>query len=842
MEKNKKMKLLKNKNAYSILAILLILSFVVSMLALPLANAQTVNPNNRPIKKAYPFVDAVPMKVGVGQPALINLGLLNQLNEVNDGWNVTLSITDPDNKVETVKLKTFATGTVGYHYAPMKEGNYTLKCIFGGEEYFTATSGTARSWYEASESENITLQAIGGYWKPSYPGHSLPQEYWSRPIDSQLREWYTIAGSWLVNKLPNLYAPWNEAPESAHILWTMPIGDTMGGLAGGDNGVGGFQIGDAYEGKFAGSIIVAGNLYYNRYVSNSPQQTIVAVDLHTGKTLWERSYSFGGGRVAHGQVLTFNMYNSHGVWAYIWMTSGTTWYALDAKTGDLKYNMTNVPSGTNYYGPNGEILKYSLQSYSGTLHLLRWNSTYVVNNGTRTGTADAWGSNVQGRQYDATRLGYDRNVSTGITGTATSLGNLLTAFPEDRVIYGNYSASGVTLTAISLDPENMGYPLFTRRQWQAPNEWKDLTTSGSQSGFVAYSKTDLVTILWTKENRVNYAFSLETGKFLWETEPQVYADAWAGATANSSPEKLIAYGRLFEAGPGGVVYCYDIKTGERIWIYEVTDKYMESYMRENWWIGPVAISDGKIYLGHREHSPSDPKPRGGPFICLNATSNEAEVIWEINGAFRQTMWGGRGVMGDSVIATMDTYDQQIYGIGKGPSAMTVSAPDVAVTAGTPFVIRGTVMDISPGTDDFIRQKRFASGVPAVSDESMSEWMLYVYKNFERPLDAKGVDIDIWAFDPNGNEVHIGNTVSDASGTFSYTYTPEIDGDYEIFAYFMGSKSYYGSYAKTDMTVMAAPEVTEVELPPYGWYIVGATIAIIAVLIVGIFLILRKIKQ
>ena len=56
-----------------------------------------------------------------------------------------------------------------------------------------------------------------------------------RPIDSQLREWWSIAGSW-VSAPDNLFAPYNDAPESAHILWTRPIGDTMGGFIGGDRG------------------------------------------------------------------------------------------------------------------------------------------------------------------------------------------------------------------------------------------------------------------------------------------------------------------------------------------------------------------------------------------------------------------------------------------------------------------------------------------------------------------------------------------------------------------------------------------------------------------------------
>jgi len=807
------------------------LSFAVSMLAVPSANAQTET-------MTWPFVEPVPKKAGVGQPVLINFGLLNAMYDYNDGWNVTLQITYPNGKVEKHNAKTWSTGTVGRSFSFMEPGNYTLQCIYKNETYRGVK-------YASSESENVTLQILENYWKPSYPGHNLPAEYWTRPVDAQLREWYSIMGSWLIQKTRNLYAPYNDAPESAHILWTMPVGDTLGGLAGGDSNIISYQHGDAYEGKFAGSIIIAGKLYYNRYVSNSPQQTIVAVDLHTGKTLWERSHSFGGGRISHGQVLTFINHNNRGAWAYIWMVSGTNWFALDPATGDLKYNMTNVPSGTNYYGPNGEILKYSLQKYGSTWHLLQWNSTYVVNNGTRTGTGDAWGPNIQGRTYNAGQLGYDINMSIpqitrNLDGTTGNTATPVMAFPCDRVIFANASTAGITLSAISLAPEQIGQVLFNSRNWSAPDIWKDIyAISGSQIGWAAFSQEDLVAIYWTNMNRVNYAFSLETGKFLWESESHTYADAWGGASPTSSygPEKVIAYGRLFESSVGGIAYCYNVTTGELLWKYEALDQYMESYHTENWWISPAFISSNKIYFNHFAHSAQEPRPRGAPFFALDVETGD--IVWKIEGAFRGSGWGGRALIGDSVMVTMDTYDQQIYAVGKGPSAMTVSAPDVAVTAGTPFVIRGTVMDLSPGTQDANRQMRFSKGVPVVSDESMSEWMLYVYKNFERPMDTKGVDIDIWAFDPNGNEVHIGNTVSDASGTFSYTYTPEIDGDYEIFAYFMGSKSYYGSYAKTDMTVMTAPEVTEFKIPPYGWYIVGATIAIIAAIAVNIFVTLRK---
>ena len=839
------------------MAMLMILSFAASMIAVPNANAQTD-------RVTFPFVDAIPRIAGVGQPVLINWGLLNYLNVDGDGWNVTLQIVHPNGKVVNETAMTWSTGTVGRKMTFMEEGNYTLRCYFDRVQYRTV-------WYGSSVSENVTLQVLAGYWKPDHPGHTLPEEYWTRPVDSHLREWHTIMGSWVRGssatiqgtELYTMASHNNDAPESAHILWSMPVGDTMGGVAGGDNQVA-FQMGDAYEGRFGGSVIVAGVLYYNSGGSftqaasvagtvagsggSHVRNTVVAVDLHTGKTLWERTFNFGtnnDARISHGQVLTWICLNNRGAFAYLWIGTSGTMYAVEPKTGVLAYNMTNVPAGNIYFGPNGEMLKYRAYNYgtaaSPSWYLQQWNSSYVVNRG-KISMAESWGSQVQGTVYDAEARGWDMNVSlSGVsfipgqnanpTGANAAVTPLI-AFPCDRVIFGNISNAGVELSGFSLDEENPGYSLFSRRQWSGTKEWQELRgQSGTQSNWVCYSDDPYVAVYWMKENRVNYVFSLENGRFMYETQPQVYADAW---TDSPRFEKVIAYGKLYEASCGGIVYCYDAKTGERLWTYEAQDKYNESYLTENWWLIITFITDDKVYLGHMAHSPQEPKPRGAPFFALNAT--DGTLIWEIDGAFRQTRWGGRAIIGDSIIATMDTYDSQIYAIGKGPSVMTVSAPNTAVTAGTTALISGTVMDNSPGTQSDNAQLRFANGVPAVSEESMSEWMLYVYKQFPRPMGATGVEVTVFA-QQGDHVIDVGKTVSNANGRYSIDWTPPADatGKWDIYAYFSGSASYYGTFAQTEMAVSAAPDVVEpVQLPPYGWYILGAAIAIIiTVIIVGL---------
>jgi hypothetical protein len=812
----------------------MVFSFAASMFALPnIASAQS----DRQIV-TFPFVDAVPQPAGVGQNVLVNFGLLNYLGLDGDGWNVTLTITDPNGVKTTVEKKTWSTGTVGHTFTPDTLGTYQLQCTFKGEYYDSPVSNVASGFYTSSQSDILKLEVQVDP-KPNYPGHLMPSEYWTRPVDAQLREWWSIAGSWVSSKPANLYAPWNDPPESAHILWTMPMGDVMGGLSGGNNGEIGYQYGDAYEGKFVGSIILSGVLYYNKYVANSPTQAIVAVDLHTGKLLWERSYDFGGSRISTGQVLTWLSLNNRGTWAYVWMSSGTNMFALDAKTGDLKYNMTNVPSGTIYYGSNGEMLKYQIVNYGTTenpnFHLLQWNSSYVVTKD-KIGMAESWGSQIQGVSYNATERGYDINVSLPIN---HNIGTIIAAFPTDRIIVSTVTTDEIVLSAISLKYGKEGSILFSDVTWKAPSIWKDITVVGaSQAGWAAFSQEDYVAIYWTKENRVNYAFSLENGQFLWDAEPQIYADAWGGPSPTSSygPEKIIAYGRLFESSVGGIVYCYNVTTGERLWTYAAQDKYTESYLTSNWQLSPLFISGHKIYYGHIEHSAQEPKPRGAPFFALNVETGE--IVWEIYGAFRQTGWGGRAVLGDSIIATMDTYDLQIYAIGKGPSAMTVSTPNIAATANTPVIIKGTIMDVSPGTTNDALQLRFPYGVPAVSDDSMSDFMLYVYKQFERPNNVKGVTISVDAITPIGEYIELGTTTSDSNGKFSFEFKPTIEGTYTIHTYFDGSAAYYGSWAQEDMIVMpaTAAEKTNTNIETY------AIAILVSVIIFGILTVLLILKK
>ena len=165
----------------------------------------------------------------------------------------------------------------------------------------------------------------------------MPTEYWSRPIDPQLREWYSVSGNWLTRS-ENAIALYNDdAPETAHVLWARNL--TTGGLTGGLWGDGqvpsSAETGDAYEGKFANSVVMNGVLYYNKmphwYGSNGIKRNY-AVDLHSGKELWFKNNTY----LSFGQILLLQQLQLRRcLRLHMGCKSGSTWKAYDPFTGRM---------------------------------------------------------------------------------------------------------------------------------------------------------------------------------------------------------------------------------------------------------------------------------------------------------------------------------------------------------------------------------------------------------------------------------------------------------------------------------------------------------------------------
>jgi hypothetical protein len=860
----RKMEIAKNKSKATLFALFLTCAMAVSLVALPNANAQST-------KATYAFIGAVPNPVGVGQDVLLAVGITESLFVDGDQWHdLTVTVKTPSGKTETLgPFDTDSTGATGTIYVPKETGNYTLQTHFPAQWYNT----TYMDWYgnlieysgyyKASDSEELTL-VVTDEPVEYYPGHALPTEYWTRPIDSQLREWCGVSGSWLYDP-DNRYAPYNDdAPDTAHILWTTAL--TSGGLVGGDvgletstnQGAVGFGIGDAYEGKYSSRFIISGKLYYVDTAGGWGGTTGTkyhCVDLRTGEELWVKTF-LNNASISFGQLLYWQSMNYQGTFAYLWVTetvfdyetfkSMTNWYAFDAYSGDWRFTIKDMPSGTTLRDDNGAI--YILQTDLTNGWIALWNMSRFCTGGAAGFSSASWGNSVNGQTLNAGAATAAAAAAWEWNATIpTDLpGSVVKTFFGDMIFGANFGGgafmagtapSTVVCWGINLNPENgaIGRVLFNT-SWDAPDDWIE----GNQSiGWTAYSAEDKVAVLWSKELRQHYGVSLETGKLIWgPSGSQYYMDIYEGTMLTSH---LIAYGKLYACGVSGILYCYDIQTGDLLWTYEAVDPYTEMLWNNNWWLGITFIADGKVYVGSGEHSPNQPLPRGAPYVCVNATTGEE--IWRINGAFRQTGWGGLAIIGDSVIATMDTYDQRVYAIGKGPSATTVTAgPEVSVE-GSSVVVQGMVTDVSPGTNDIKLTTRFPSGVPAVSDANMSDWMLYVYKQYALPADIVGVNVIISVLDPNNNCYEVARTTSDASGFFSATFIPQVPGKYTVIATFEGSGAYYGSYAETAINVEEAPQPTPTATPvpqePVGTYFTVSTVLIIAAIAIVAFLILRR---
>jgi outer membrane protein assembly factor BamB len=803
----------KFKSKISTISLILMLTISALIVAFPAVIAQEPVYN----KATHAYIGAVPNPIGINQMLLLHVGITDYLNVVTDGWeDLTVTVTKPDGSTETLgPFRTDATGGTGTIYIPTMTGTYTFQTHFPAQTYEWTVpplfdpelSGVIM--YEASNSETlevpVTTEQIE-YYTPA----PLPSEYWTRPIDGQQREWLTISENWLsgAGRGAGLIPNNDYAPDSAHVLWSKAL--ELGGLAGGNTGNHAFDCGDAYEGKFSGSVIIGGILFYNKMFSGLAggltSQMVVAVDLHTGEELWTRALTDSEGgihRLAFGQTYYFDSFNYHAVFDYLWATESffdfstftfvNNWHAFDPFTGEWVYTMENVPSAgemfgasTQVIGPNGEFLIYSVNLQAGTMSL--WNSSRVIF-GAGTGfEVGSW--RPHGQTWNASQ-GYQSTLTipTGLPG-----GVALTL--EDRILgtdvsgWANIGDEPINLWCISTETGQLMWQIT----WTPPPG--DLSI-----GLGPASLEDGVFTLQAKETRQTWGFNIDTGHEIWgPTDPLPYLGIYG---INSQ----IAYGKLFAtATMAGVVTAYDAKTGDFIWTYEATDPYNEILWGNAWPENILFITDGKLYLGHSEHSPIDPKPRGAPFVCLDAETGN--VVWEIDGMFRQTDWGGRGIIGDSIIATMDSYDQQIYAIGRGPSKTTVTASPKVTSLGSSVIIEGMITDVSPGTEEAERKLRFPNGVPAVSDEMMSEWMLYVYKQFARPSDVVGVPVTIDAVDPTGKFYNIATVTSDGTGIFSYMWKPPTQGKYTIIATFGGSASYYASFAQTSLGADAAPATVD----------------------------------
>ncbi len=433
----------KNKTLAIVITILLALSITASITLLPNASAHNP-PWNIP---TYAYINATPNPIGVGQTLLVYMwldsvyggsGITTAVVPTNGSTasvallsnnyrfhNFALTITSPNGTSSTVNFPVISdpTSSQYYYFTPTDIGTYSLNFTYSGQVYGANGNGYEKSslindtYLPSTASTTLTVQQTPI--PAAITGEPLPTNYWQEPIYGLNSNWYTISSNWLGSGLPigtggspppagytssALYHGDAVGPLTGHIMWTLPTQN--GGIVGGNMfptapGVGYFE-GSSYVPRFQDPIIMNGYLYFTEVasftgtlsVSTSATGPTVCINLRTGQQLWSINSM---PKLSFGYIYNLWDPDQHGTFPPILVASiggGLTglpamWEFFDGYTGDVLFNVTNVPAqtlanviggeGNLAAGPSGEQLRYVFTN-AGTAsnpqwYLAQWNSS-----------------------------------------------------------------------------------------------------------------------------------------------------------------------------------------------------------------------------------------------------------------------------------------------------------------------------------------------------------------------------------------------------------------------------------------------------------------------------------
>ena len=763
-----------------------------------------------------------------------------------------------------------STGGAWTTYTPDAVGTYTFDFSFPGQvvveenpyPYDRAKVGGVAyvndTYTGSSASTTLTVQEQEV--QTAYPETSLPSEYWTRPINSMNRNWYSIGGNWLglgaaifgstgINtnyqgRFGGNFNPYTTAPNSAHVLWTKPIafGGQIGG-AFGDSETGLYATGTAYETKF-GAVIINGIMYYTDYPGAANNLgPLTAVDINTGETLWTVNAS---NPLRCGMVYNYITGNQYGAHAYLFTAPapyglgfivGNTpnvWSMYDAMTGQWILDIANPSANMLVEGPNGELLSYATSG--GKLSL--WNASKCIAEGSVNQTyrsyspAETWRP-PQGATIDWAG-GYEWSVpiATNISGVPIVPGLGVSAVDSDVVLLTatDGSVPGGSQTGYRIDA---GYSAEDGHLiWGPVNRTLDAFTNKplGPAGEGVYTEYTCQTMSWI-------GYSITTGNKLWGPTHS-YNNSWGYFDNNA--HGIIGYGNLYAWGMSGEVYAFDVQTGAEQWSWSGGSAGIDTpygIWPLGTWSMQHILADGKLYV-RAGHDYTPPVFKGAKLYAINATNGQE--IWNSLSFNIITS----PAIADGVMVWHNGYDNQIYAYGKGPSRITVDAPSVGVTTNTPISIKGTIIDISSGSKQEAVAANFPNGLPCISDASQSQFMEAVYQEQPMPSNLTGVPITINVVDSNGNYRTIGTTTSNAYGTYSLTWTPDIPGDFIVIANFEGTESYYPSSAAnafyaSDQATTPAPENTQTNSMADQYFIPMSIAIFIAIIVVGAAILLTQ---
>jgi hypothetical protein len=821
--------------AITLLMVSVFMVFATSVFAQELPTEQTIGPRPAGVTDDMTvpteiILMARPNPIGLNQELLVNIWTVRAPGAGRQFKGYEITITKPSGgSVEFTMDSYVADGTAWFPWVMDEVGDWTFQVYFPGN-FLPAGNYSAGEithqepdtittrvfiyndpvYVEPSTSPLVTVTVQQDY-VPVWPESPLPTDYWTRPVTSENREWWTILGDfpWFgkgggamwdelypdTNVYPARsgsnfdysFVPWVQVPDSPHIVWKRMY--EMGGLIGGDEGI----ASDIYwspDWRHRPEVILNG-WGYQQIQKPSPdgpetQNYWQCYDIRTGEIKWERplyqgeqvpnlieyapsAYTLGLGVSGITGLRVKDSFPS------LMSISGGYLRKYDPVYGDLIFNESIAPltgSGGTYY-MNGFCL--AVQNLGSSVNV---TERYRLINWTTIGSSDFEDRVVSNTSYARSSLPSRIDWESGY-------GAVVSNVDRGGVRWGQRVRS---------------YDLYTGEEL-----W-DITVEAPQfSGSAAVADHGKIVI----GSMYGYfiAFDLENGHEVWRTETMDYP--W-DVTGWGSYGMMSAYGNLYWGAPSAY-YCFDWETGDTVWKFRIPAEFP---FETAYGVGtnatnaetvypfhnPGWVADGKILVYSIQHSPEPPYFRGQPMLCINATTGD--LIWKLGGF----SGGGQHTKSATLIRIADGYvalgarDGYMYVIGKGKSETTVSAPLTAVSKGTAMTITGTILDMSPAQP----------GTPCVSKDSMEVQMQHIH--LQMPIDGihhnvtlVGVPVTLSAFGSDGEYYDLGTTTSDGYyGSYGLKWTPPAEGVYRIVASFEGDDSYGSSGASTYVTVGPAP--------------------------------------
>ena len=691
------------------------------------------------------------------------------------------------------------------------------------------------------------------------------------------------------------YNPYSTAPASAHILWTKPwcAGGAAGGALGNTEQYSSYWTTSQYDPKYA-PVIMNGIEYSTWYTTNTASsQGILAMNLYTGQTLWVINTTT---ILKCGMIVNFPTIDQYGCCGpYIFTQTGggffssgpATWYMWDGLTGQYIASISNMPSFT-FLGQdaNGNIIGYVVAA-NRTVNIFgpsppptdltvtiskmspggppfgpipTQTTVFPASKGPVLEFYNLTNALIAGGQMSAFGGLFDWNIALNSHFDATyacmwavSMNPVLNGVLDNdlgtglgsTIWAGNtlvFESGTVSVSEVQGYLVAAGYSATDGHLMWITNRTGGIYTPYTRLGSVGSAQANGIYCEMNQNTFKVAAYSDTTGEQVWTTDLNVkLADG-------NMPNSYDSYGlvsianpelnRLFIWGLGGDVWALDMSNGNITWTWSTYQINGPAGTESPYGIYPIWVFNdhamagtgtGTILYLSEGHEYNPPLFHGALVLALNATSGK--LVWS-NLAFDDTATA----VAFGVMTSFNSYDGQIYAYAQGPSKTTVSAPPTAVTTKTPIVISGTVTDVCAGASQNVVKADFPNGLPCVSDDSMRGLMEAAYEQQPLPSNLTGVPVTLYVLDSNHNYRSIGTTTSDGSGTYAYTWTPDITGDYTIYAVFAGTNGYWPSSAEAHITATApsatsAPTATPLVGVASNTTVMYGVIAIIIVIII-----------